>query len=463
MKIVEFTAKKLHGYLTFGLRYNADLTFLTGINGSGKTSAVRAMTALLTPSLNSLAGMTYELISVTVERGGEEVTILSNSNADDLLLGCRSVTLPEEWISIPILKSDAFESTQHFEERRTSYYGEQEAANAKHRVLQQIRELPTPMFLDLERRYQDGARGRRTTNRVGVRAGMAANPLGGTLTESLTYAQALAEDAYRDFLVSRSQLADRLKQELILSAFRPTKGEHELSSWNQRPQFLDNLQRTERVVISSLTQIDIPPEQISKSVIPFFEHVRRTASNLPAEPNITKGRLTPEEISVFSDWSALQPQVQQINLIANRIGAYNRELTNNFSILEHYLKSVNTFLSDSAKQLAFDPRGNLRIHVEGDDRPRDINALSSGERQIVVILTHLAFNRLAKRANILIIDEPELSLHLRWQELFVDAVIGASPGLQLILATHSPAIIKGRIGNCIDIREDSKDARACSR
>jgi predicted ATP-binding protein involved in virulence len=69
-----------------------------------------------------------------------------------------------------------------------------------------------------------------------------------------------------------------------------------------------------------------------------------------------------------------------------------------------------------------------------------------------VILTHLAFNNQAKRANVLIIDEPELSLHLRWQELFVDAVTAASPGLQLILATHSPSIIGARIENCIDVR-----------
>jgi predicted ATP-binding protein involved in virulence len=75
-----------------------------------------------------------------------------------------------------------------------------------------------------------------------------------------------------------------------------------------------------------------------------------------------------------------------------------------------------------------------------------------------VILTHLAFNRQAKRANILIIDEPELSLHLRWQELFVDAVASASPGLQVILATHSPSIIKGRNDRCIDVREEWQNA-----
>jgi len=80
-------------------------------------------------------------------------------------------------------------------------------------------------------------------------------------------------------------------------------------------------------------------------------------------------------------------------------------------------------------------------------------ALSSGERQLVVILTHLAFNPQARRANVLIIDEPELSLHLRWQELFVEAVTSAGPGVQLILATHSPSIIKGRIDRCVDVEE----------
>jgi predicted ATP-binding protein involved in virulence len=82
----------------------------------------------------------------------------------------------------------------------------------------------------------------------------------------------------------------------------------------------------------------------------------------------------------------------------------------------------------------------LRVWVKGNLQSRDINALSSGERQIVVILTHLAFNRQAK------------------QELFVDAVASASPGLQVILATHSPSIIKGRNDRCIDVREEWQNA-----
>ncbi len=51
----------------------------------------------------------------------------------------------------------------------------------------------------------------------------------------------------------------------------------------------------------------------------------------------------------------------------------------------------------------------------------------------------------------IIVDEPELSLHVRWQESFVDAIQKASPRLQIILATHSPSIVLDRIEKCVDL------------
>ena len=54
---------------------------------------------------------------------------------------------------------------------------------------------------------------------------------------------------------------------------------------------------------------------------------------------------------------------------------------------------------------------------------------------------------------IFIVDEPELSLHLGWQEIFVRSITEASPKTQFILATHSPTIV-GSVENekyCLDI------------
>lgn len=163
-----------------------------------------------------------------------------------------------------------------------------------------------------------------------------------------------------------------------------------------------------------------------------------------------------EKMKAIQEWSGIGPQLRQVDRLVELIEKYNSELTTLYMPFKSYLDSVNSFLAESQKRLFFGPGGSLSVHVSEEEVVRPIQALSSGERQLVVILTHLAFNSRAKLANILIIDEPELSLHLRWQELFVDAIVAASPGIQLILATHSPAIIGNRVANCIDVLEARK-------
>lgn len=457
MKIVSFKSQDLHGYLSFSLRLRPDLTILTGINGSGKTSAVRAITSLLTPSFQALANMAYTSLSVTVEIDGKEISITSQRNEDEIMLMCSTITNVDP-LHIPVLKPDAYESHTRFMERQRDFYREQQALKSQQAILNAIEKLPTPMFLDLERRHQEGTRARREPVRFSARA-LPVNPLAGSLVESLTEAQGLAESSYRRFLAGRAQFTDSLKQELILSAFRQIKTDDQMNLWNERPQFLTNIHRSERLVLESLTQIGMSTAEVGKVVRDFFERVKTVASQLPPEEDFSRGNLSIEQFAIFQEWSALQPQVQQINAMASRIVRYNRDIAGIFSEFDRYLTSVNSFLSDSKKRMGFDESGNLKVFVDSEIDGRTISSLSSGERQLVVILTHLAFNRQAKQANVLIIDEPELSLHLRWQELFVDAVTSASPDLQLILATHSPSIIKGRITNCIDIEEARQDDR----
>jgi predicted ATP-binding protein involved in virulence len=464
MKILEFQCDKVHGYLTFTLIFNPDLTFITGINGSGKTSAVRATTALLTPSITDLVNLNYKKISVTVEHEGQ-TTITAQRSEEELTISCSGV---DGAFTIPVLRPRAYEPRARFLERERDFYREQEAINARNPVLSRLERLPTPMFLDLERRHQAGTRQRRAGERVFVRAA-AANPLAGSLIDSLGDAQELAEETFRQFLAMRAQLTDELKQEIILAAFRPSTAQDTGPQDFQLPSkpFMRQVERNEDVVNLSLSQIGISPERIDKTVKPFFEHVREVASRLPKalregpRPNVSQLLQALDEATVknLQEWSAIDPQVRQINRLVELISTYNDDVRGVMEPVERYRNSINGFLADSGKELIFDKSGNLQVAIAEDQKPRPITALSSGERQLVVILTHLAFNRQAKRANVLIIDEPELSLHLRWQEQFVDAVASASPGVQLILATHSPSIIKGRIDRCVDVEEARRSDR----
>jgi len=52
------------------------------------------------------------------------------------------------------------------------------------------------------------------------------------------------------------------------------------------------------------------------------------------------------------------------------------------------------------------------------------------------MIAHLIFEEAQKSSGIFIIDEPELSLHIAWQEIFVHSIMQASPNTQFILATN---------------------------
>ena len=65
--------------------------------------------------------------------------------------------------------------------------------------------------------------------------------------------------------------------------------------------------------------------------------------------------------------------------------------------------------------------------------------LSSGEKQMLVILLTVLVED--NNNYVLFMDEPEVSLHVEWQKRLIDLVIELNPNVQVILTTHSPAVI----------------------
>ena len=88
----------------------------------------------------------------------------------------------------------------------------------------------------------------------------------------------------------------------------------------------------------------------------------------------------------------------------------------------------------------------FRFRSTRTDEELDASDLSSGEQHEVVVLYELLFHL---RANSLVlIDEPELSLHIAWQEEFLrdlQRIIKLSP-FDAVIATHSPQIVNNRSG-----------------
>ena len=99
---------------------------------------------------------------------------------------------------------------------------------------------------------------------------------------------------------------------------------------------------------------------------------------------------------------------------------------------------MNKFLSD--KDMAVDDNDSIAFLLEnGTNLP--LSSLSSGEKQIFVIFYRLLFETLP--SSLVIIDEPEISLHVSWQQRIGPMIrdIARLRGLQAIISTHSPQII----------------------
>lgn len=82
---------------------------------------------------------------------------------------------------------------------------------------------------------------------------------------------------------------------------------------------------------------------------------------------------------------------------------------------------------------------NMPIFENSSGDEFDINELSSGEKQL--FLRTLAIKMLNPENSIILIDEPELSLHPKWQQRIVDVYRKIGKNNQIIIATHSPHIL----------------------
>jgi ABC-type glutathione transport system ATPase component len=65
--------------------------------------------------------------------------------------------------------------------------------------------------------------------------------------------------------------------------------------------------------------------------------------------------------------------------------------------------------------------------------------LSSGEKQMLAILLTVLVED--EQPYVLFMDEPEVSLHIEWQKRLIELIVELNPNVQIILTTHSPAVI----------------------
>lgn len=100
---------------------------------------------------------------------------------------------------------------------------------------------------------------------------------------------------------------------------------------------------------------------------------------------------------------------------------------------------VNKLFKPTNKILDID-NNQISFILLGDEKKKlSIYDLSSGEKQLLLIL--ITFLIQDNKQSIVFMDEPEISLHFDWQRQIIDIARILNPNAQLIISTHSPAMI----------------------
>lgn len=137
---------------------------------------------------------------------------------------------------------------------------------------------------------------------------------------------------------------------------------------------------------------------------------------------------------------------------------YFEDFEKKYSVFEKFIEKLDLFTNIINSRLTFKEirvtRNDGLIVVDSDqERSLKLEQLSSGEKQEIVLFYDLIFG--TQSDAFLLIDEPEISLHIMWQKKFMEDLfrIVELGHLNVLVATHSPQIINGRWDIQVDLGE----------
>lgn len=432
MKIAKFSAIRVHGHYNFDFKFFQDVSFLVGINGSGKTTALRLIQAMLSMDFTTLQSIRFSKLLLVIERDDRyyEIQIVNEGNGLVVIFDGVPTDLKVPFLGDDerhlFIKNDRLED--YYEQFRLKFLKSLNDDNR--RVISGER----PLFLGLERR----------TNRY---------------DEETFYSDEHRLANFRLNVMSRRETLEGLENcaRLIESSYKGFRRVSDLS-----------YQKLVRVLIeSSFDYVEFDPRTLADSessyrelqaLLARREELERFAYNFgdsnSFKPKINTfvNKITELLTKSYDESFSLElllnkAQIMRFRKIFLELDKQKKSSEKAYNPIKTFVASMNRFFESSRKSVEIDNIGKLKILHNGEPVP--IQSLSSGEKQLIILLTHAAFSK--NKGGVVIVDEPELSLHLRWQEMLVEELMNGNKKNQYIFATHSPEIVGYRKENCVRV------------
>ena len=104
--------------------------------------------------------------------------------------------------------------------------------------------------------------------------------------------------------------------------------------------------------------------------------------------------------------------------------------------IDKFFELIDSLFLMTGKSIDIDDKN--RVIFRKGKQIIDMEKLSAGEKQILLLLFTLFL--MEDRSTVLLLDEPEISLHIEWQDRLIQLMLDLNPNCQIIMTTHSPNI-----------------------
>ena len=401
----------LWGARSVDISFNPKVNILIGPNGSGKTTVLNFIRFVLTADVQALADTEFETITLTLEDFNARRTRTIRVTVDDskgliFRISGRRFAIPFHFL---------IERRFQFAGHRRRLEGYMEGLHS------QLQDLVPAVWLPVTRRLplpdSDTDDTPRTRQRTLESVDQRLEKLLRDLTEYRLGLEAQIARQYKDF--ERAALSALLHSEEVDTLT------FEVPSDEEKGQLLKAFQAA-----------DLLKGGVQERIENFFVTASKAVKEFKKNPNT----ITSEQLRVLP----LIPRTKEMALLATKM---EKERVATFEPLRRFERIVNGFFK--IKNVSVAEGGQLTVKDKKSPRALRVEQLSSGEKQLLILLIEALLRE--HQPVVYVADEPELSLHIEWQEKLLESLVELARQVQVIVATHSPDIVGPYRNNVIEM------------